>query len=182
MEKVYVVEGKNDIIKLKQVFPDIKVISVGGSAVNSDKIELIKTLEKTHEVVIVTDPDYAGSKIRNFLVSKLTNPTHIFVDEDKAKTTKKIGIEHMSAEDLIKAFTAPIKKNKNKSDISMSLLYKLKLIGSNNSKDLRDKLTAHLKIGKTNGKTLLERLHMIGLKEQELKIILESINVGSVNE
>lgn len=175
--KVYIVEGRNDVTRLKQVFPDINVLSVNGSAVDKNILKILERIKDDYEIIIVTDPDYPGEKIRKTIAGKISNVSHIFVDKSLAhnKNHTKIGIEHMSDEELKKAFKYKVKNSIVKSDLKMSSLYKLKLIGHENSAELRDNLSRKLKIGHVNGKALLERLIMLGLDKKELELLCKEL-------
>ncbi|HBG33487.1 MAG TPA: ribonuclease M5, partial [Acholeplasmataceae bacterium] len=37
--KVVVVEGRNDASRLKQIYPDIKIITTNGSAIKEDSVQ-----------------------------------------------------------------------------------------------------------------------------------------------
>jgi len=180
--KVYVVEGRNDATRLKQVFKDIKVLSVNGSSVDKDVLKLLERIKNEYEIVLVTDPDYPGEKIRKTISNKIGNVSHIFVEQKQArnKNNTKIGIEHMSDEDLINTFKYKIKNNTIKSDITIDTLYKQQLIGHTNSKAKRKHLSDKLNIGHVNGKTLLERLNMIGLSKKELISLMNDTVVGNL--
>lgn len=180
--KVYVVEGRNDATRLKQVFKDIKVLSVNGSSVDKDVLKLLERIKNEYEIVLVTDPDYPGEKIRKTISNKIGNVSHIFVEQKQArnKNNTKIGIEHMSDEDLINTFKYKIKNNTIKSDITIDTLYNQQLIGHTNSKAKRKYLSDKLNIGHVNGKTLLERLNMIGLSKKELIRHMNDTVVGNL--
>lgn len=168
--KVYVVEGRNDTTRLKQVFPGINVLSVGGSAINSDILKLLHELKIDHEIIVVTDPDYPGKKIRTTIEKEIGDVSHIYVSRDLArnKNNTKIGIEHMSEFDLKEAFKYEHKNVNKKSDLTMNALFELKLVGNFDSNKLRSKLSNKLNLGHVNGKALLERLKMLGINKEAL--------------
>lgn len=176
--KVYVVEGRNDATRLKQVFPNINVLSVGGSAINSDILNFLKKLSDDYEIVIVTDPDYPGKKIRTTIEKAIGDVSHIYVTQAVARNRNntKLGIEHMNEADLKAAFKYHVKSVNKESDLTMNLLFELKLVGNFESNKLRSLLSEKLNIGYVNGKTLLERLKMIGITKIELMELLNKLN------
>lgn len=176
--KVYVVEGRNDATRLKQVFPNINVLSVGGSAINSDILNFLKKLSDDYEIVIVTDPDYPGKKIRTTIEKAIGDVSHIYVTQAIARNRNntKLGIEHMNEADLKAAFKYHVKSVNKESDLTMNLLFELKLVGNFESNKLRSLLSEKLNIGYVNGKTLLERLKMIGITKIELMELLNKLN------
>ena len=142
-DKVYVVEGIHDEDKLKSVYKDIKTVSVNGSAINEDSINLLKQLSKNHEIVLVLDPDYPGTKIRNELERILGNVTHVFFDKKCAisENGKKIGIEHVEDEIIKKTLLFEISNISKESNLTSSFLFSLGVIGNKFSKEKRKILT-----------------------------------------
>ena len=68
LKQAVIVEGKYDKIKLSSVI-DATIIETGGFKVfsNKDTAALIKTLAQTCGIVIMTDSDFAGFRIRNYI-------------------------------------------------------------------------------------------------------------------
>ena len=119
--------------------------------------------------MLLLDPDYPGEKIRKTIQQVVPQAKHIYADKNKAisKNKRKVGIEHMKVEDIIELFDH-IQIVKHDSDVSNNFLYELGLIGSEGSKTLRIKLGKKLGIGYMNSKQLLKRLHMFGIKKEEV--------------
>jgi ribonuclease M5 len=169
--KAFVVEGKNDQSRLKKIFKDVMVVTTNGSAMNEAHVELIKTLDQTHDIILFLDPDHAGERIRRLLSKDLKHVYHAFLEQKDAysKNMKKIGIEHASDEVILEALThIKIEHESSKSDIDMSFLFDMKLIGHPHSKEKRAMLSNTLKIGHVNGKTLLERLKRFHIMQKEI--------------
>jgi ribonuclease M5 len=180
--KVVVVEGRNDASRLKQIFPEIKIVITNGSAIIEDSLMLLKELDETHDIILFLDPDHAGERIRRLLSKQLAHIYHAFLDRDLAysKNMKKIGIEHASEEDIKKAL-GDMKPaiSSSVSDITHSFLHDMKLTGNTSSKSLRDRISKTLKIGHVNGKTLYQRLRMFEITKQQ---VIEVINEPSSQE
>lgn len=173
---VFVVEGRNDQSRLKKLFKDAMVVTTNGSAMDESQIELIMTLEKTHDIILFLDPDHAGERIRRLLSKKLTHVHHAFLEQKDAmsKNMKKIGIEHASDEAILDALShIKIEHEVSKSDINMSFLYDMKLIGHNKSQEKRAYLSKKLKIGHVNGKTLLERLRRFNMMQKDIEEVFK---------
>lgn len=177
-KQVYVVEGKNDASKLKQVFENINVVSVGGSAIDEDAIKYLKSIENHYEIIICTDPDFPGIQIRNKLETIFPKANHIFIERRIAFSSnkRKIGLEHLNSNQIKELFKNIYIKNENINRYKMSDLYKFNLIGKVNSQKLRNDVAKKLNFGKVNGKTFLRRLN-------ESKYSLEQlIKEGILNE
>lgn len=180
-DQIFVVEGRNDVTRLKQVFPSINVVSVNGSAINEDVVSMLVEKALTHEVVICTDPDYPGLRIRSFLERKIPNASHIFIERNiaRSKNGKKLGLEHLSNEEIKETFNQVLRisDKENTKEVSLSFLYDLNIVGDN-SKDLRNKVAKSLNLGHVNGKTLLKRINSFNISEEKILEVVKVIKEG----
>ena len=64
IKEVIVVEGRDDIDAVKKAV-DAELIAVGGFGINKRVIDRIKEAQKRKGVIVLTDPDFAGEKIRS---------------------------------------------------------------------------------------------------------------------
>ena len=169
--KVFVVEGRNDLNRIKLIFPNVAVVTTNGSAINEESVKLLKELDETHDIILFLDPDHAGERIRRLLSKEVQNIYHAFLDKEVAysKNRKKIGIEHAAEKDILEALKdIKIVSHESSSDITHSFLYDMKLTGNKDSKVLREKLSKELKIGYVNGKTLYQRLRMFDINQKDV--------------
>lgn len=166
---ILIVEGKNDYSKIKQIYPNLDILITGGSAVSKEFLQDVLNLSKTHEIVIFTDPDYPGEKIRKQIQEVVPCASHVFINKKAAisKNNKKVGVEHASKEELINALKNLNRSNKT-NEISFEFLYELGLIGEGLSKEKRKWLCEKLNIGYVNGKGLLKRLNLFGFTEEKI--------------
>lgn len=164
---VIVVEGKNDANKIKTIFEGVDVIITNGSEINDSVINDIYKASLKTDVILCLDPDGPGEKIRKKIVEKVPNVHQVFAKKVDAisKNKKKVGIEHMSKEDILEMFTN-IKYSKNSGNITYMQMYEL---GYMTSKEKRMALCEKLNISYSNGKQLLKRLNMFGITLEEIK-------------
>lgn len=178
MDKVYVVEGKHDTAKLRLIYSDIKTIETNGSEISEETLNLIKVASEKFDIVIVTDPDSPGQKIRHKIIEVVPSASHIFLPkkESISKNKKKVGLEHVST-GVLKHLLGLEKKPANKAgNISVNDLYDLGLVGKITSTGLRDKVGKHLGIGYANGKTFLARCNMFGYNRLDLEKVIGEID------
>jgi ribonuclease M5 len=172
---VFVVEGRNDASRLKQIYPAIQVIITNGSAISLDAIQMLDHLDETHDLILFLDPDHAGERIRRILGNRLKNVYHVFIEQEVAysKNKKKIGVEHASDDDIIKALsTMKLYVENEKSDITFQFLYEMKLTGHEQSSVKRNLLAKKLNIGHVNGKTLYHRLVLFRINQSQIREVL----------
>ena len=146
-DKIIIVEGKYDKIKLSSVI-SANIIETNGFELfkNKEKIELLKRLGAKNGVIILTDSDAAGFKIRGFLngILPAEQITNLYIPDifgkERRKTAPakegKLGVEGMDNELLLKLFE-PLKNGKKKNSLAQGDLYRLGLSGGENSAERR---------------------------------------------
>lgn len=162
LKQAVIVEGKYDKIKLSAIV-DATIIETGGFRIFSNKetVELIRTLAKTCGIVIMTDSDFAGFKIRNHLKDIIKDgevynaylPDVIGKEKRKAKASKEglLGVEGFSSEAILKSlekagvFGAKI-SDAPADKIEKYDLYTLGLSGTANSQQKRELISKKLGI------------------------------------
>ncbi len=174
MKNIIVVEGYHDEAKIKAVYPNLDVVVTNGSEISKETLNLIKKLSEDNEIVIFTDPDYPGERIRKKILEVAPNAKQLFLRKKDciSYNNKKVGIEHASKELIKEALDSILIVNKNENYLDMNDLFDLGLIGSNNSAIIREKLADYLNLGKPNGKTILKRLNILGLKKDEVEALI----------
>jgi ribonuclease M5 len=175
MRKIYVVEGIRDEEILKKIDPNIFTIKTNGFSFDNELIEKLIELEKEYEIVLILDPDYPGEKIRRELTAKLKNPINIFIPQDKAisKNQKKVGLEHVSLDDLAKILEKEIIFDKKiKGNLNTSDFITLGLTGNVDSEKKRLIVTNHYYLPKSNAKRLLNYLNNMNISYKELEEVL----------
>jgi len=173
IKEIIVVEGKNDTKNLQRFF-DCDTIETHGTCLSKWTLSYIKKAQKTRGVIIFTDPDAPGEKIRAQINEKINGCKNAFIPKNKAKTTKKVGIEHAKQADLEASLSHLMTFDK---DYVSSLTYndfiKLGLTGANNSKELRKKISDSFNLGECNAKTLYKRLNMFNITSEELEKVIK---------
>ncbi len=169
IKEIIVVEGRDDTNRVKEAV-ECDTFETNGSAITKKKIDRLKILNKKRGIIVLTDPDYAGKRIRSIIEKNIPTAKHAYISNKKAIDSKgKIGIEAAKKEDIIEALKkhyTPLIENKN--DIKNNLLIDLELVGSDLAKKRREKLCEKLNIEYTNAKGLLNKLNMYGISKEKL--------------
>ena len=131
ISQVIVVEGRDDTANLKRYF-EVETYETRGSAINDQDIERIQRLHQGHGVIVFTDPDFNGERIRRMIMTAIPTVQHAFLKRDEAVPKSKtkgrsLGIEHASYEDLKTALAQVTEQFEHESqfDISRSDLIRL---------------------------------------------------------
>lgn len=176
IKEIIVVEGRDDTNRVKEAV-ECDTFETNGFAITKDKIKRLKKLAVNRGIIILTDPDYAGKKIRSIIEKEIPSAKHAYISNKKAVDNKgKIGIEAASKEDIIAALKScytPLEEVKF--DITQEFLIKLGLIGDTTSKILREKICEKLNIEYSNGKQLLNKLNMYGISKEKLLYVVKNI-------
>lgn len=183
IKEIIVVEGKDDTAKVKQAI-EADTIETNGSAINGRTLEEIRHAIEKRGVIVFTDPDYPGQRIRNIINEHAPGCKHAFLtkDEARAKQDKGIGIEHASLETIREALSRVYQLEEEQIlEITRDDLLRHGLIGGKNASHKRDILTRHLRIGHANGKQLLKRLNMFKISHAEFEHVLNMIEEGELD-
>lgn len=180
MNQVIVVEGKNDYSKIKEVYKDAVIVTTNGREISQDTLNLIKKYSIDNEIILFLDPDSPGEQIRKKILEVVPNASNAFLikKEGISKNKKKVGIEHASNEAIKNALSNIYRSEKTEANISMSDLYNLKLIGLENSKELRDYISDKLNIGRPNAKTFLNRINSFNIDINMIKELIKEYDNG----
>lgn len=178
IQEVIVVEGKDDTANLKR-FYEVDTYETRGSAIDKDDLERIERLHDLRGVIVFTDPDYNGERIRKIIMQAIPTVKHAFLQRDEATPKSKtkgrsLGVEHASFEDLEKALSSVrgYYDDDNQFDITKSDLMRLGLLMGGDSRKRREYLGEHLRIGYCNGKQLLKRLELFGISLAEVEEVM----------
>lgn len=183
IKEIIVVEGKDDTTAIKRAV-DADTIETNGSAVSEETIEKIKLAAEKRGVIIFTDPDYPGERIRRIISEKIPNCKHAFLPKIEAlpKSGKGIGVEHATPENIRKALKgAHYMEEEPEEVITKEDLIYFRLIGDTLSSRRREKLGNLLKIGYTNGKQLHKRLLMFQISRESFLEAMEQIMLEEEN-
>lgn len=171
INEVIVVEGKNDTRRLQQYF-ECETIETNGLSLDEKTIDFIREVSGKRGVIVFTDPDSPGNRIRQRLNEAIPGLKNAFVIKKDARTDKKVGIEHASKEVLEQALESLITFDEKRSDVTMRDLYDLGLCGREDSFVLREYVAEKLHTGMCNSRTFLKRLQMLGTDREKLEEVL----------
>ena len=159
-QRAVIVEGKYDKIRLSSIL-DALIITTDGFGIfnNKEKQTLIKKLAKEKGLLILTDSDAAGFKIRNLIknIADEENVIHAYIpdvfgkEKRKAEASKegKLGVEGISEQMLLDAFSragvfAAESDSTERRLITNIDLYEYGLTGRENSSEKRKLLLKKL--------------------------------------
>ena len=191
IDRAVIVEGRYDKIKLSSIL-DAVIIETDGFGIfnNKEKQQLIRRLADTKGLLILTDSDSAGFKIRSFIKGIVPAETikHAYIPDifgkEKRKTVAskegKLGVEGVKKELILEAlekagvFCEETEKTE-KREITKLDLYEDGLSGRADSDALRKKLLFHLQLPERLTSNALVQILNTFLTYDEYKKAVEEI-------
>lgn len=181
IEEIIVVEGKDDTKRIQEVV-EADTIETIGSAINAEILDRISHAQEVRGVIVFTDPDFSGEKIRKIIQEEVPDAKHAFLSRRKAAPSRRgasLGVEHASDEAILEALkhvaTPVAKEDLQIPPIPRSLLVSYGLIAGEKAKARREALGDHLRIGYTNGKQLVKRLQVFQISKEEFEQAMTEI-------
>lgn len=182
IEEIIVVEGKDDTRRLQEVL-DVDTIETIGSAINDEILDQISHAQETRGVIVFTDPDFSGEKIRKTIMEVVPDAKHAFLSRGQAAPSRSkgsLGVEHASDEAILEALRKVVTPTSAleavaEPEIPRQTLMEYGLIAGTGAKIRREKLGDLLRIGYTNSKQLEKRLKMFRITEAELAAAMEQV-------
>ncbi len=158
IDEAIVVEGKYDKIKLSSIVDAVIIVTNGfGIFKDKEKLELIRYYASKTGIIIMTDSDSAGRKIRGYIRGAVRDGRIINVytpdifGKEKRKTKPsaegKLGVEGINVKVLLAALEksgVTASESSLPHDITKLTLYELGLSGGKSSSELRVKLQVSL--------------------------------------
>lgn len=180
IKEIIVVEGRDDTRRIKEAL-EADTIETNGSAIDAAILDQIRYAQETRGVIVFTDPDAPGERIRKIISQQIPGVKHAFLKKAEARPSHKgsLGIEHASPEvirhSLEEVYTEKIETAGV--TIPRSFLVELGLLDGPDAKARRMRLGETLRIGYTNGKQLKKRLEMFGITPAQVEKAVHSNSV-----
>lgn len=191
IREAIIVEGKYDKIKLSSIVNAV-IIQTNGFGIYKDKekMQLIKYYAQKTGIIILTDSDSAGFRIRNYIKGSIKNGKIINVyipdifGKEKRKQSYsaegKIGVEGVDKNILLEAFKkAGISsfEGEKKNMITKNDLFFLGLSGGKNSSEKRDCLKKYFNMPSLlSTGSMLEMINTM-ISIQELEEIMQKLDI-----
>ena len=174
IQQVIVVEGKSDVAAIRRSV-EADCLITGGFSLTPQLVGQIAAAYQRRGIIILTDPDSAGERIRSFLRDRFPAAGHAFVPRSEAVGADgRIGVEKASPEQ-IRAALAKVRLAEvaPRQEFDLADIVDNGLAGVNDAEDKRAFLGAELGIGWANAKTFLHRLNSYGVSRAEFEQALE---------
>ena len=177
IKEVIIVEGKMDVLAVRRA-AEADCIITDGFRLRSMAIRNIRAAYEKRGIIILTDPDTVGERIRARLTEMFPHARHAFVPAEDATNFNDgdIGIEQASPA----AIRAALDKVRTPMDVpaesfSMADMMAHGLTGTEDAALRRARLGRRLGLGFANAKTFLRRLNTYGVTREEFTSAIEEL-------
>ena len=185
IKEIIVVEGKDDTAAIQRAVK-ADTIETNGSAIGEAVLRRIELAMERRGVIIFTDPDHAGERIRKIVSQRVPGCKHAFLPQEDALYRGDIGVENASPEAVRRALsTVRTEGNPEQAEITNADLMEAGLLVHSDAARRRLLMGNLLGIGYCNGKQFLKRCTSFQITREEfgqaVKGMEEEISHGCGN-
>jgi ribonuclease M5 len=178
IKEVIVVEGKDDSKQIAKAV-NADTYETNGSALSSADISRLQKLQATRGLIVFTDPDFNGERVRKMISQAIPGVKHAFIRRDQGVPTEahgSLGVEHADPA-VIKDALAHVYTEEDQADNQYSRhdLAAAGLLSGNGARSRRERLGQILGIGYGNGKQLLHRLNVFRIAPAQFQAAVSQI-------
>lgn len=174
---LYVVEGKTDVAKLKNLGAEYVLKTDGFNVCSSGVLEFLKYCFCSRSIILLLDPDGPGKQIKKIIIDTLNKVdsdnkiVEINIDKKKAIAHHKVGVTQMNSKLLLSYISPYLSEDQNsfeKEIYTSDLLEKMNLVGSK-SKENREKIKRKMPfISISTAKSLKNDLEMLKIEPEKI--------------
>ena len=176
LKEVLVVEGKMDVVAVRKAI-DADCIVTGCFSLGRRALADIEAAYKRRGIIILTDPDSAGERIRRFLAKRFPEAKHAFISKEEATAKGDIGVEQASPESIRRAL-AKVR--------TCTIAPPTRILAARKPREQQiaarkdfARLGERLGVGWANARTFCKRLNSYGVTREEFEAALASLEDGA---
>ena len=169
IKEAIIVEGRDDCDAVGKAF-DTLIIPTHGFGITEETWELIEKAYDEIGIIVLTDPDYSGERIRERILERFPEAGQAYVPRELALRGDDVGVENATPEVIAEAVGKAHKSTGMKrGNINIGLMAELGLAGSEGAAERRAHAAKKLGIGYSNVKTFIKKVNAFGITENELR-------------
>lgn len=174
IREVIVVEGKDDQAAVKKAV-DAEVIITNGLGIQEETIERIANAQRRTGVIILTDPDFPGEKIRKLISQRVPGCKHAYLPRKHGRKGQDIGVENARPEHIIQALSKVKTEGEVGENFTMEHMLDAGLVLGDCARLRRERMGELLGVGYGNAKQFLKRLNHYAITMVEFQDALKEI-------
>lgn len=161
---VLVVEGSNDASFLSSIV-NAHIFITNGVDLSKDKIEFLKEVSKVNDVIVLTDMDLAGERIRLKIRNEIEDAIAVYIQANSRKNYKKNGVAELEIKHVLQALELYF-TDEPLFDQDYDLVSLISL--SDNPSEKKEEIIKKYKLVRGNNKYLELQLKMLKITKEEL--------------
>ena len=168
IDGVIIVEGKSDVCYLSS-FLNCLYFTTNGVDLSAEKLSFLKRAAEVNKLIIMSDDDPAGEKIRSKIKSEINGVFDIKIPKNSRKSYKKQGIAESKKEPIFAALKPfLLEKPVEWPDYELTTLISL----ANDPREAKATIIRECRLLKGNNKSLENQLRILKIdKEKVWKLI-----------
>lgn len=175
IKEVIVVEGKKDTAAVRRAVA-ADTLETGGSAIGPDVIGAIRRAQDRRGVIILTDPDGAGERIRRIIAERVSGCKHAFIPREEAIGGDGVGVQYASPETIRRALERVRTEEAREAEgITWEEYLQAGLVGGKQARRRREAVGREMGIGYGNGRRFFKKLQMFRITREEFTRALDRI-------
>ncbi len=173
ISEVIVVEGRDDTMAVNRAV-EAQTIETHGYGISEETWKSIDKAYRSRGIIVFTDPDRAGEKIRRRIIERYPDAKEAFLTIPDTLKNGDIGVENASPEDIRRALEKVCSRAEDSDEFTAWDLEANGLAGAG-SKSRRESLGRILGIGYGNGRAFLKKLNGYGITREEFNNAIQEI-------
>ena len=173
ISEIIIVEGRDDTMAVNRAV-DALTIETHGYGISDETWEQIDKAYRSRGIIVFTDPDRAGEKIRKRIIERYPDAGEAFLTIPDTLKDGDIGVENASPEDIRAALEKACTRTDAQKEFRAEDLDRNGLTGAG-SKSRRERLGKILGIGYGNGGAFLKKLNGYGITREEFNNAIQEI-------
>ena len=173
IKETIVVEGRDDRSAVERAV-EAPIIETHGFGISEEKwAELAAAYERTG-LIIFTDPDFSGLRIRERLKERFPLAKEAFLTKEEAFREGDIGIENAKPEAIASALEKARAEKKDAAE-EFTTADLIAFSGASGAAEFRERLGKELGIGSGNASAFLKKLNRLGITREEFENAVNKI-------
>lgn len=162
-----VVEGKDDVAAVKKAV-HAHVIATSGLGIQEKTLALIEKGVEHPGIIVLTDPDFPGEKIRRIINERVPGCKHAYLPKAEGLKRGNVGVENASPEAIRSALDKVKVQGVVREQLDQMDLLLLGMLHGNGAKERRRAVGEALGIGYANAKQFVQRINSYGITREDL--------------
>ncbi|NGP45791.1 ribonuclease M5 [Bacillaceae bacterium SIJ1] len=187
IKEMIVVEGKSDTQAIQRAV-EADTIETNGSALSEEVLTRIERAQEVRGIIVLTDPDYPGQRIRQMISQRVPMAKHAFIDQKDARASahQSLGVEHATREAIRTALRhvaepSPLSEQTTE-PITWADFVRAGMVGGDRGRKRRARLGQLLHLGYANGKQMYQRLIQFHITAEEFYKAVEQIQLEETRD